>query len=120
MLGTSNFEQWKDGVNIVSKLGFEIPKYEPENLANMVPNASPEGINLLRQLLQFSPAKRIKISEILKHPFFGGTVGSRLARTISLTTGIKSKNLLCSFHLLKYNWKINNYNKKRFLNSWCI
>ena len=46
-------------------------EYYHERLAEKIPEASPDALDLLKSMLQFDPAKRIKIEEILNHNFFG-------------------------------------------------
>ena len=43
---------------------------EPESLASLVPGLSPEGVDLMHQMLQFDPSKRISAKDALAHPFF--------------------------------------------------
>ncbi|KAG2193131.1 hypothetical protein INT47_006431 [Mucor saturninus] len=66
--------EWKDGVKLAHKMGFEFPKIFPKiDSLSMVlqPNSiSSEGIDLLSKLLQFDPCKRITSSNALSHPFF--------------------------------------------------
>jgi serine/threonine protein kinase len=38
-------------------------------LADLVPDLNDEGIDLMEQMLQWNPAKRISAAEALKHPF---------------------------------------------------
>jgi len=47
-----------------------LPKFVPKDLKEVIPNASPAAIDLLRQILVFDPAKRITVDEAIKHPFF--------------------------------------------------
>jgi len=44
--------------------------YTPMDFKDLLPNASPEAIDLLNQLLILSPEKRIKVKQALSHPFF--------------------------------------------------
>ena len=43
---------------------------EPTNFEAHFPDASPEGIDLLKKILVIDPEKRITVEEALEHPFF--------------------------------------------------
>ena len=40
-----------------------------KNLEEVIPNAPPDGIDLLKKLLQFNPDKRLTAEQALRHPF---------------------------------------------------
>ena len=71
ILGTTEFMQWKEGVKISQNMGFEIPEYEHGWLADKLGYSSSDALNLIKSMLQFNPWKRIKVYEIMEHPFFG-------------------------------------------------
>ena len=76
------------------KIGYDVPNYESGNLIDILHSASSDAIHLLKQLLQFNPAKRIKINDMLEHPFFGLGSITKLSRTSSLQGSIKSNKIL--------------------------
>jgi len=45
------------------------PFKKPVELSELYPGATPEVISLLKEMLQFSPRKRITIDEAINHPF---------------------------------------------------
>ncbi|KAL7436965.1 hypothetical protein ACHAXM_005438 [Skeletonema potamos] len=47
----------------------KLPNNKVVPLSKQFPNAPPECIDLLRQMLQIHPSKRITVKEALKHPF---------------------------------------------------
>ncbi|KAL4435824.1 hypothetical protein ABPG74_015792 [Tetrahymena malaccensis] len=42
----------------------------PKDLSKLIPNASPQAIDLISKMIVFNPDKRISAEEALKHPFF--------------------------------------------------
>ena len=72
VLGTPSKESWPDGYRLASKIGFNFPQFNPVNLASIIPNASPEAINLISEMLKFDPQKRITAQQIIQHPYFHG------------------------------------------------
>jgi hypothetical protein len=64
ILGTSDFDQWKEGVKTAKRLGFECPSYEAGSLSEQLKYASFNAHNLVKSMLQFDPDKRISINEI--------------------------------------------------------
>lgn len=48
----------------------KLPNDTPVPLAQQFPSASPEALNLLKNLLSIHPKKRVTVEESLAHPFF--------------------------------------------------
>ncbi|KUF76563.1 Cyclin-dependent kinase 5 [Phytophthora nicotianae] len=49
----------------------DFPVYPaPENLAHLVPTLDADGVDLLEQMLQYDPAKRITAADAMVHPYF--------------------------------------------------
>lgn len=42
----------------------------PESLSHLVPTLEQDGVDLLEQMLQYDPAKRITAADAMKHPYF--------------------------------------------------
>ncbi|KAL6279086.1 hypothetical protein ACE6H2_015967 [Prunus campanulata] len=68
LLGTPNEEVWPG----VSKLmnWHEYPQWSPQSLSKAVPNLDVMGLDLLLQMLQYEPAKRISAKKAMEHPYF--------------------------------------------------
>ena len=72
VLGTPGPNNWPDGVKYASRLGVRLPQFAPTPLSAIIPNASPEAIDLITELLRFDPSKRPSAAQALQHPFFKG------------------------------------------------
>ncbi|GMF26007.1 unnamed protein product [Phytophthora fragariaefolia] len=49
----------------------DFPVYPtPDNLAHLVPTLDADGVDLLEQMLQYDPAKRITAADAMVHPYF--------------------------------------------------
>lgn len=68
ILGTPT--SWTEGLILAKKIDFKFPNIAPVNLAQLVPSASNEAIDLLTQMLQWDPANRPSAAALLNHPYF--------------------------------------------------
>lgn len=68
LLGTPSDYVWPG----VSKLRdwHEFPQWKPQDLSRVIPELDAAGIDLMTQMLQYDPAKRIHATEALKHSYF--------------------------------------------------
>ncbi|RYR00889.1 hypothetical protein Ahy_B06g079776 [Arachis hypogaea] len=68
LLGTPNEEVWPG----VSKLmnWHEYPQWNPQELYMAVPTLDDQGVDLLSQMLQYEPSKRISAKKAMEHPYF--------------------------------------------------
>ncbi|XP_060720344.1 serine/threonine-protein kinase ICK-like [Tachysurus vachellii] len=70
VLGTPKKNDWPEGCLLAATMGFRWPQCVPMNLASLIPNASSEAIQLMRDLLQWDPKKRPAASQALRYPYF--------------------------------------------------
>ncbi|GAA6098184.1 serine/threonine-protein kinase ICK-like isoform X1 [Tachysurus ichikawai] len=61
---------WPEGCLLAASMGFRWPRCVPTNLATLIPNASSEAIQLMRDLLKWDPIKRPVASQALRYPYF--------------------------------------------------
>eukprot|EP00878_Enallax_costatus_P019346 GHUV01020409.1.p1 GENE.GHUV01020409.1~~GHUV01020409.1.p1 ORF type:complete len:221 (+),score=57.58 GHUV01020409.1:854-1516(+) len=68
LLGTPNEDIWPG----VSRLRdwHEYPNWRAQDLSRVFPSLEESGLELLRAMLQYDPARRISAKEALKHPYF--------------------------------------------------
>ncbi|XP_062335466.1 serine/threonine-protein kinase MAK isoform X8 [Osmerus eperlanus] len=79
VLGTVKRSDWPEGYQLASAMNFRFPQCVPTHLKTLIPNASPEAIALMRDLLQWDPKKRPTAVQALRYPYFqvGQVLGPR-------------------------------------------
>ncbi len=70
ILGTPNAKSWAEGLKLASQMQFRFPQFVSTPLQQIFPNASPEGIDLLTDLLKWDPQQRPTASQTLQYAFF--------------------------------------------------
>ncbi|KAB5518433.1 hypothetical protein PHYPO_G00165830 [Pangasianodon hypophthalmus] len=70
VLGTPKKNDWPEGCQLAASMNFRWPQCVPTRLATLIPNASSEAIQLMRDLLQWDPKKRPAASQALRYPYF--------------------------------------------------
>ena len=69
-MGSPTMRTWPDGIKLAAQMNFRFPQFVPTSLSTICPNASPEAIALMNDLLAFDPNKRPSASQALQYPFF--------------------------------------------------
>ncbi|XP_032999037.1 serine/threonine-protein kinase ICK isoform X1 [Lacerta agilis] len=70
VLGTPKKNDWPEGYQLAGTMNFRWPQCVPNNLKTLIPNASSESIQLMRDMLQWDPKKRPTASQALRYPYF--------------------------------------------------
>jgi serine/threonine protein kinase len=70
VLGTPTHDIWNDGIRQANIIGMKFPTCSGTDLEKVIPDASPEAIDLMKQMIQWDPNKRATAKKLLKHPFF--------------------------------------------------
>ncbi|CAJ1067521.1 serine/threonine-protein kinase ICK-like [Xyrichtys novacula] len=70
VLGTPKKNDWPEGYHLASAMNFRWPQCVPSNLKTLIPNASPEAIHLMTDLLQWDPKKRPASAQALRYSYF--------------------------------------------------
>ncbi|XP_027092952.1 serine/threonine-protein kinase MHK isoform X2 [Coffea eugenioides] len=78
VLGRPDWSIFPEARNISRLVDISYFEIMPANLSDIVPNASMEAIDLIKQLFSWDPAKRPSADQCLQHPFFH--VGSWIPR----------------------------------------
>ncbi|KAM9018731.1 serine/threonine-protein kinase ICK isoform 2-T5 [Guaruba guarouba] len=70
VLGTPKKNDWLEGYQLSASMNFHWPQCVPNNLKTLIPNASSEAVQLMRDMLQWDPKKRPTASQALRYPYF--------------------------------------------------
>ena len=70
MLGAPTAAFWQQGIVLAQARGVRFPKTDATPLAQLVPNASADALDLMSSLMRWDPATRPTAAQALRHPFF--------------------------------------------------
>lgn len=70
VLGTPNKADWPEAYQLAGAMNFRFPQFTAIPLETVVTNLTPDGLQLLRDMLQWNPEKRPSAVQALKHPYF--------------------------------------------------
>ncbi|PKU84677.1 cyclin-dependent kinase F-3 isoform X1 [Dendrobium catenatum] len=70
VLGTPDYNIWPEGMELSRAIGFNFFQAPRANLADIIPNASMEAIDLIQKLCSWDPRNRLTAEQSLQHPFF--------------------------------------------------
>ncbi|XP_019953739.2 serine/threonine-protein kinase ICK [Paralichthys olivaceus] len=70
VLGTPKKNDWPEGFQLASAMNFRWPQCVPSILKTLIPNASPEAIHLMTDLLLWDPKKRPASAQALRYSYF--------------------------------------------------
>eukprot|EP00960_Hanusia_phi_P039335 753858-Hanusia_phi.AAC.2 len=70
VLGTPSKDTYADGLKLAASMRFKFPQYVSVDFARLMPTASKEGIDLIRDTLLWDPAKRPNSTACLQYAYF--------------------------------------------------
>ena len=70
VLGAPTIEQWQEGYRLAAQCGYHFPGLPAQSLSVLVPGSCFEGVQLMGELLQWNPQRRITAGESLNHAYF--------------------------------------------------
>ena len=70
VLGTPTHDIWNDGIRQANIVGIKFPTCPGTELEKIIPEASSEAIDLMKQMIRWDPNKRSTAKNLLNHPFF--------------------------------------------------
>ncbi|XP_041483761.1 serine/threonine-protein kinase dyf-5-like [Lytechinus variegatus] len=94
ILGTPKKEEWVEGYRLASQMNFKFPQCVAMPLKTIIPNASPEALQLIRDMLAWDPQKRPTAAQCLKYKYFQVGVGELGAKVQPSTRQQQQPNQL--------------------------
>ncbi|XP_064605878.1 serine/threonine-protein kinase dyf-5-like [Liolophura sinensis] len=70
VLGTPKQEDWDEGYKLAAQMNFRWPQCVATNLKTIIPNASNDAIQLMKDMLAWNPQKRPSSSQCLRYSYF--------------------------------------------------
>ena len=70
VLGSPTLHTWPEGMKLAQAINFKWPQMPGTPLQQLIPNASPEAIQLMMDMMQYDPQKRPTASQCLQYPYF--------------------------------------------------
>lgn len=70
VLGTPSQQQWPEGHKLAAAINFKFPQFTPTSLAQIVPQANADALQLMDALLQWDPNRRLSTGKMLQHAYF--------------------------------------------------
>ncbi|KAL0459940.1 UNVERIFIED_CONTAM: Serine/threonine-protein kinase MHK [Sesamum latifolium] len=104
VLGAPDWNTFPEATNISRLLNITCSDIMPADLSDIIPNASMEAIDLIKQLCSWDPLKRPTAEQCLQHPFFHVTTwvprspGDALQLTLDMAhknQGAKEDVMIC-------------------------
>ncbi|OWZ19602.1 CMGC/RCK/MAK protein kinase [Phytophthora megakarya] len=87
VLGNPTHSTWPEGMKLAAQMNYRFPQFVPTSLAQLIPHASPEAIQLMTDLLKFDPNQRPTSSQALQYPFFQVNLNVTVPLTVSTPSG---------------------------------
>lgn len=69
-MGSPTMRSWPEGIRLAAQMNFRYPQFVSTPLQQLIPNASPEGLTLMQDLMKYDPLQRPTASQTLQYPFF--------------------------------------------------
>ncbi len=70
VLGTPDKRDWPEGYKLAAAMNFKFPQFAATPLAQLVPGASKEAVQLMTDMMRWNPAKRPSAQQALRYPYF--------------------------------------------------
>lgn len=57
---------WPEGYSLAQQMNFKFPQFSPTPLASLIPNAGPDAIAIMTDMMRWNPAKRPTAQQCLR------------------------------------------------------
>ena len=111
ILGSPTSSTWIEGINQANIIGMKFTQSSGTDLSKIVIGASPQAIDLMKQMLKWDPNCRATATVLLNHPFFNG-LGYELKRTTN-TNFFNDFGDVKDFNTTKRRFRGNNNEEKQ-------
>lgn len=92
-LGTPT--HWKEGLRLAEQAGYSLPSASGLGLRSVVPQAGPDALTFMGELLQFDPSRRLTAREALSHRFMQVRQASTLTTCIVFGWCLRANPCAC-------------------------
>ncbi|KAK6188159.1 hypothetical protein SNE40_004402 [Patella caerulea] len=89
VLGTPRQEEWKEGYQLAAAMNFRWPQCVTTHLKTLIPNASNEGLQLIKDMIMWNPSKRPSSAQCLRYQYFqvGQNLGMQQQQRPPMSSG---------------------------------
>nr|XP_045606663.1 serine/threonine-protein kinase MAK-like [Procambarus clarkii] len=70
VIGTPDKREWPEAYSLAQQMNFKFPQFAATPLATLIPNATPDAIHIMTEMLHWNPARRPTAQQCLRFPFF--------------------------------------------------
>merc|ERR1711998_451141 len=70
LMGTPSAQSWPEGLKLAQRMNFKFPQVAKTPLAQLCPNASSDGVQLMEDMLKYDPKRRPSCEKSLGYAWF--------------------------------------------------
>jgi|UniRef100_A0A7S4G6M0 protein kinase len=70
VMGTPTQQTWNDSTKLAANMNFKFPQFSATPLASLITNCSPDGLQMMTDLMRYEPSKRPRADEAMTYPYF--------------------------------------------------
>ncbi|KAI8925326.1 kinase-like domain-containing protein [Entophlyctis helioformis] len=78
---SSPIDMWAEGLRLAANMSFKFPSMPPVPIAEVVPNASDDAVQIMADMLRYDPHRRPTATESLQHPCWDQPPAGKRAAT---------------------------------------
>ncbi|XP_042876749.1 serine/threonine-protein kinase MAK-like isoform X2 [Penaeus japonicus] len=70
VMGTPDKRDWPEGYSLAQQMNFKFPQFSATPLASLIPNAGPDAIAIMTDMMRWNPARRPTAQQCLRYAYF--------------------------------------------------